>query len=75
MATDTSINQELATIGTVAGMIWRYLEGNGPVTLSKLAKEIDASRDQVMQGIGWLAREGKIHLEETPRAKMISLVS
>jgi len=73
MAIEPSTNQELAAIGTVAGMIWRYLDGNGPVTLSKLAKEIDAPRDLVMQGIGWLAREGKIQLEETPRARMISL--
>jgi hypothetical protein len=54
-------------------MIWNYLEGNGPVTLSKLAKDIDAPRDVVMQGVGWLAREGKIRFDETPRSKVIAL--
>ena len=65
--------EELTQIGSVAGLIWHYLELNGPVTLSKLAKEIDAPRDAVMQGIGWLAREGKIRFDETPRSKVIAL--
>jgi len=68
-----SIANEIANIGSVAGMIWSYLEMNGPVTLSKLAKDIEAPRDQVMQGVGWLAREGKIRFDETPRSKVIAL--
>ncbi len=68
-----SVTDETVDIGCVAGKIWHYLEINGPVTLSKLAKEIDASRDTVMQGVGWLAREGKIRFEETPRSKIIAL--
>jgi hypothetical protein len=54
-------------------MVWQHLDQNGAVTLSKLVKEIDAPRDQVMQGIGWLAREGKIRFDETSRSKVISL--
>lgn len=74
MATVTeTITQEVASIGAVAGMVWSYLDLNGPVTLSKLAKDIDAPRDMVMQGIGWLAREGKLRFEETPRSKLIGL--
>ncbi|MBI3864981.1 MAG: winged helix-turn-helix domain-containing protein [Planctomycetia bacterium] len=72
MATDTVAN-DLENIGAAAGLVWHYLDENGPVTLSKLAKEIDAPRDQVMQGVGWLAREGKIRFEETPRSKVIAL--
>lgn len=72
MATDT-VDNEVSNIGGVAGLIWNYLDQNGPVTLTKLAKEIDAPRDQVMQGVGWLAREGKIRFEETPRSKVIAL--
>ncbi|MGQ0635602.1 MAG: winged helix-turn-helix domain-containing protein [Planctomycetaceae bacterium] len=67
------LNDELAAIGNVAGTIWQYLESQGPVTLSRLAKEIDAPRDAVMQGVGWLAREGKIRFDETPRSKLIAL--
>jgi len=43
------------------------------VTLSKLAREIDAPRDLVMQGVGWLAREGKVQFQQTSRGKQISL--
>jgi hypothetical protein len=68
------VNEELAAIGSVAGMIWQYLDSHGPVALSRLAKEIDAPRDAVMQGVGWLAREGKIRFDETPRSKVVALV-
>jgi len=68
-----SVANDIDNIGGVAGMIWNYLEGSGPVTLSKLAKDIDAPRDVVMQGVGWLAREGKIRFDETPRSKVIGL--
>ena len=72
MATEEAVDQEV-NIGAVAGMIWHFLDQNGPVTFTKLTKEIDASRDLVIQGIGWLAREGKLRFEETPRSKTIGL--
>ncbi len=62
-------SHQVESVGTVAGHVWRYLKDNGPVTLSKLAREIDAPRDLVMQGVGWLAREGKIAFHEGPRSK------
>jgi hypothetical protein len=72
MSTDTVAN-EIENIGAAAGLVWHYLDDNGPVTLSKLAKDVDAPRDQVMQGVGWLAREGKVRFEETSRSKVIAL--
>jgi hypothetical protein len=69
------LSHQVDSIGTVAGQVWRYLDGRGEVTLSKLAREIDAPRDLVMQGVGWLAREGKISFHEGPRSKTISLRS
>lgn len=68
-----SVAMDLAQIGTVAGMVWQYLDGNGPATLSKLVKGIKAPRDAVMQGVGWLAREGKIRFEGNTRSRLISL--
>jgi hypothetical protein len=68
-----SVANEIANIGSVAGLVWNYLELSGPVTLTKLAKEVDAPRDLVMQGVGWLAREGKVRFDETPRSKVIAL--
>lgn len=72
MVTETRID-ELTQIGAVAGLIWHFLDLNGPATLTKLAREIDASRDAVMQGVGWLAREGKIRFEETARSRLVCL--
>lgn len=72
-AQDT-LSYEVDGIGTVSGAVWEYLTENQPVTLSKLARDIDAPRDLVMQGVGWLAREGKIQFEKGPRSKLVSLV-
>jgi predicted ArsR family transcriptional regulator len=69
----TESQQDVANIGVTAGMIWHYLHVHGPVTLSKLSKELEIPRDTVMQGVGWLAREGKIRFDETPRSKVIAL--
>lgn len=63
----------LECIGAAAGTVWHYLSQNGPVTLSKLARDLELSRDMVMQGVGWLAREGKLRIEQGPRNKTVSL--
>jgi hypothetical protein len=60
-------------IGHTAGLVWHALDRQGPQTVSKLVKSIDASRDVVMQAIGWLAREDKVWIEDTKRGRMISL--
>ena len=65
---------QVQSIGISAGMVWEYLDENGPVTLSKLSREIDAPRDFVMQGVGWLAREGKIEFHEGARSKLVALI-
>ena len=67
------VGSEISNIGTAAGLVWQYLYQNGPAALSKLVKEIDAPRDQIMQGIGWLAREGKIRFDGNSRSKVIAL--
>ncbi len=63
----------LEQIGEVAGVVWNHLKQHGALSLTKLVKEIASPRDLVMQALGWLAREGKIHIEEGPRARMVSL--
>lgn len=61
------------SIGQVAGQVWHYLHSHGPATLSKLAREIEAPRDLVMQAVGWLAREEKVRFHEGQRSKLVSL--
>ena len=61
-------------IGETAGMVWHHLREERQTSYSKLAKQLDLPRDVVMQAIGWLAREEKIHIEETSRGRVVSLV-
>ena len=60
-------------IGETAGAVWRTLEEEGPLSLAKLAKSLECPRDVTMQAVGWLAREDKVDIEETPRGRIISL--
>ena len=38
-----------------------------------MVKEVDEPRDLVMQAVGWLAREGKINIDDEGRNRMVSL--
>ncbi len=61
-------------IGAIAGIVWHTLDQNGPMSLAKLAKEVDETRDAVNLGIGWLAREDKISIEQSNRGRIVSLI-
>ena len=50
-------------MGTMAGRIWTILRYHGKQSVSAIVKRIGAPRDYVMEGIGWLAREGKLNTE------------
>ncbi len=63
----------VAHIGQVAGIVWRTLSDKGPMTTTKLLKAVDEPRDTVMQAIGWLAREGKVAIDEDRRSHRVSL--
>lgn len=60
-------------IGEMAGQVWKTLDENGPLSLAKLVKNIDAPRDTIMQALGWLAREEKLTIEDTSRGKIVCL--
>ena len=60
-------------IGETAGMVWKTLDQNGPMSLTKLVKAVPLPRDAVMQAIGWLAREDKIIMDDNSRARTIAL--
>ncbi len=60
-------------IGTVAGLVWQTLYDEQPISVAKLARTVEAPRDVVMQAVGWLAREGKVEIEETSRGRVIRL--
>ncbi|NQU24730.1 MAG: winged helix-turn-helix domain-containing protein [Candidatus Nealsonbacteria bacterium] len=72
MATATS-GACVENIGATAGKIWSALEENGPLSVTKLTQTVAEPRGLVMQGLGWLAREGKINIEEEGRSRVVSL--
>jgi len=60
-------------IGQTAGEVWRLLEKNHQITLAQLKKKISGSPDLINQSLGWLAREGKVNIEEKGKSVKISL--
>jgi hypothetical protein len=71
--TTTSSPSCVASIGQVAGAVWCALSENGPMTFAKLVKAVGEPRDNVMQAVGWLAREDKIDIVEEGRNRVVSL--
>ena len=73
MATVSSEVTGQAQIGETAGLVWQALSENGPLTAARIVKEVGLPRDIVMQGIGWLAREDKLVIEEGSRSRTYAL--
>lgn len=72
MASEHS-NDCVAQIGETAGLVWHALADQGPLTLARLIKVVKQPRDLVMQALGWLAREGKIAIQEEGRKRTVAL--
>ena len=60
-------------IGDTAGTVWNELSKSGPLSMAQLVKAVGEPRDCVMLALGWLAREGKISIDEESRRKTVSL--
>lgn len=71
---DDTHEDQVLNIGRMAGRIWHELDINGSMSVSALVRRIDCPRDYVMEGIGWLAREGKIAIHEEGRIRLVSLL-
>jgi hypothetical protein len=56
------------TIGITAGLVWQFLQTNGKSTLRVLESGVDAPTNLVQMSVGWLAREGKVELEQDKRS-------
>ncbi len=63
----------IGRIGETAGKVWHLLDEQGALPPARIVAQIDEPRDLVMQALGWLAREDKLHIDEGPRGKRISL--
>ena len=62
-------------IGNSAGKVWKFLNTNGPATITKIANETGLSKNDIQRAIGWLAREEKISISQKGRTETISLES
>ena len=60
-------------IGFSAGQIYDYLNNNGESTFSKMKKELDLKGNFADLGLGWLARENKVDIEQKGPAVKVSL--
>ena len=67
------MNQIELEIGKAAGKIWKALSTKGLMSKSQIAKETGLSTQILNQGIGWLAREGKLVGEKSKRGERIKL--
>jgi len=60
-------------VGETAGMVWHALNNNGPLSFTRLTKLVDAPRDKIMLGVGWLAREDKVTIDGSSRSRTVAL--
>lgn len=62
-------------IGTNAGLVWNALNANNGQTVKELKKSTKIKTDKVLfSALGWLAREGKINLEEVDDDVKVTLL-
>ena len=60
-------------IGTTAGRVWEFLRSNAPATASQIQTGINVDAALTNQALGWLAREGKLHIDRSKRFTRFSL--
>lgn len=70
---ESSNSSAIEAIGQTAGVVWQALNANGPMSIKKLLKTVGGNKDLVQQALGWLAREGKISIDEIKRTKTVAL--
>ncbi len=63
----------LEQIGEHAGSIWEHLSTNGKMSVSAIKKSTELKEKDVLMGLGWLAREDKLNIEQKGNQLHISL--
>ena len=63
-------------IGSAAGQIWKMLASSKtPVNITDIPKKTKLSSQIAYQGLGWLAREGKVGYQQKGRSIYVCLNS
>jgi DNA-binding transcriptional ArsR family regulator len=74
MSEDINVVDDInETVGTSAGKIWGFLKDNGLASATKLGEATGLDRNEVQRAIGWLAREGKLHVERKGKNEFFRL--
>ena len=74
MATTTKRTLSLEEqIGFSAGEIYNYLHANGTTSFAKMKKELDLKGNFADLGLGWLARENKVEIQQKGPSVKVSL--
>ena len=60
-------------IGENAGRVFEYLRGKGPASLNQIVKGTNLKLKEADRALGWLAREGKIRIEQGKKEELIAL--
>lgn len=60
-------------IGEAAGRIWRYLAQHEVATLRQLQRGTTLPERLLWMGVGWLAREEKLHFVQDHRVLKLAL--
>ena len=60
-------------IGQAAGAVWKKLHDKGVsgVAFADLKKITGYTSDDILVGLGWLAREGKLSFKDGPQKKLV----
>ena len=63
-------------VGSAAGQIWKVLSSaKSPVNITDIPKKTKLSSQLAYQGLGWLAREGKLEYQQKGRSIYVCLSS
>ncbi len=60
-------------IGSNAGMVWSLLSQNGETALKAVKKATKLKDKDLWAALGWLAREGKVTVEEKTEDVFVAL--
>jgi len=61
--------------GVNAGIVWKALNLNGPMTIDDLVKSTTLNPEEIYGALGWLGRENKISMETRGVVRFFSLRS
>jgi hypothetical protein len=64
------------TIGQAAGQVWQMLsKASNPVNITDVPKKTKLTTQLAYQGMGWLAREGKLEYTQKGRSIYVNLTT